>query len=150
MNKLDNIIKKNINSYLNENIYRKKISLDETISEVLKDYYNSNTQKSGGKTNKKNNVRYKKGSNGKKIAYDYDQSLKNDPHIPDSDAASLRNKVDDEYLNTAALARSVFPDHTPEGAQSHLRKVLNGERPMTKKVEKKISHKIAAGELPTN
>lgn len=44
-----------------------------------------------------------------------------------SDEDQLRNDVNkDDIINIAALARKVYPDHTPEGAQSQLRKKLKG------------------------
>jgi hypothetical protein len=47
----------------------------------------------------------------------------------------------------AAIARELFPDHTEEGAQSQFRKIVNGERPMTKRIASKIEKMIAAGEI---
>lgn len=47
-------------------------------------------------------------------------------NISASDEEKLRNKINDEDIfNIAALARKIYPDHTPEGAQSQLRKKLN-------------------------
>lgn len=44
------------------------------------------------------------------------------------DESEIRNVVNNnDLINVAALARKVFPDHTPEGAQSQLRKQLKGE-----------------------
>ena len=44
------------------------------------------------------------------------------------DESEIRNIVNsNDLINVAALARKVFPDHTPEGAQSQLRKQLKGE-----------------------
>lgn len=44
------------------------------------------------------------------------------------DESEIRNLVNQsDLINVAALARKVFPDHTPEGAQSQLRKQLKGE-----------------------
>lgn len=43
------------------------------------------------------------------------------------DESEIRNMVNNsDLINVAALARKVFPDHTPEGAQSQLRKQLKG------------------------
>lgn len=44
-----------------------------------------------------------------------------------SDETQIRHEVNkDDLINVAALARKVYPDHTPEGAQSQLRKKLKG------------------------
>ena len=48
-------------------------------------------------------------------------------NIDVGDESQIRNNVtNDELINIAALARKVYPDHTPEGAQSQLRKKLKG------------------------
>ena len=48
-------------------------------------------------------------------------------NISASDEKEIRYDTNrDDLLNIAALARKVYPDHTPEGAQSQLRKKLKG------------------------
>lgn len=52
-------------------------------------------------------------------------------NIARSDELNIRQRIvgDDENLvNVAALARKIYPDHTPEGAQSQLRKKLKGAK----------------------
>lgn len=47
--------------------------------------------------------------------------------ISTGDEQQLRHDVNkDDLINIAALARKVYPDHTPEGAQSQLRKKIKG------------------------
>lgn len=41
---------------------------------------------------------------------------------------ALRDKLDNEFINMAAVARKLYPDHTKEGAQSQLRKKLAHEK----------------------
>jgi hypothetical protein len=64
-----------------------------------------------------------------------------------SDFEKIVNSIDQENTDIAAVARKVFPDHTDEGAQSQLRKVLNGERPMTRPVAKKLKVMISRGQI---
>jgi hypothetical protein len=64
-----------------------------------------------------------------------------------ANAEQIRNRVDQENTDIAAVARKVFPKHTDEGAQSQLRKVLNGERPMTKRVASILSDMISSGQI---
>ena len=46
-------------------------------------------------------------------------------NLSKSDETQLRDKVNDnDYINVAAVARELYPDHTPEGAQSQLRKKI--------------------------
>lgn len=45
------------------------------------------------------------------------------------DENQIRNTVkNDDVINIAAVARKLYPNHTPEGAQSQLRKKLEGEK----------------------
>lgn len=47
--------------------------------------------------------------------------------ISTGDEEQIRHDVSkDDLINIAALARKVYPDHTPEGAQSQLRKKIKG------------------------
>ena len=48
---------------------------------------------------------------------------------------------------TIEILPKVFPNHTEEGAQSQLRKILNRERPMTKDVASKLEKMISSGQL---
>lgn len=46
-------------------------------------------------------------------------------NVSSGDEAQIRHDVNNaDLINVAALAREVYPDHTPEGAQSQLRKKL--------------------------
>ena len=69
--------------------------------------------------------------------------------VSDADAEQIRTSVDQENTDIAAVARKIFPGHTDEGAKSQLRKVLNGERNMTKKVFNKLSRMISSGQIAT-
>lgn len=64
-----------------------------------------------------------------------------------ANAEQIRTRVDQENTDIAAVARKVFPHHTDEGAQSQLRKVLNGDRPMTKRVASILSDMISSGQI---
>jgi hypothetical protein len=64
-----------------------------------------------------------------------------------ADAEQIRTRIDQENTDIAAVARKVFPGHTDEGAQSQLRKILNGERPMTKRVANILSDMISSGQI---
>lgn len=94
---------------------------------------------------KKKKLRKRRGGGGD--YYDYDEYERSNGKVSGGDASSIRTTVDTEKTNIAAVARELFPDHTEEGAQSQLRKVLNGERPMTKKIAAKIEKMISAGQI---
>ena len=67
--------------------------------------------------------------------------------ISNGDADSIRRTIDTEKTNIAAVARELFPDHTDEGAQSQFRKIINGERPMTKNIASKVEKMISSGQI---
>ena len=49
-------------------------------------------------------------------------------NLATSDEESLRDALDSDTINLAAVARKMYPEHTPEGAQSQLRKKIKGEK----------------------
>lgn len=65
-----------------------------------------------------------KDRNGWRKDFDYAKNDKENAELNDADNEKLADRLDDEMLNIAALARKVYPDHTPEGAQSQLRKKI--------------------------
>ena len=67
--------------------------------------------------------------------------------VSDADAEQIRTMVDQDNTDIAAVARKILPGHTEEGAQSQLRKILNGERRMTKKIFNKLSRMISSGQI---
>ena len=48
------------------------------------------------------------------------------PNLTAQDAEDLSAILDSDYINLAAVAHDVYPDHTEEGAQSQLRKKVKG------------------------
>ena len=84
---------------------------------------------------------------GKAKIEDLEQYRKDNRVIPDAEADAIRNKIDVEKTNMAAIARILFPHHTDEGAQSQFRKIINGERPMTRRIALKIDKLIASGKI---
>lgn len=79
--------------------------------------------------------------------YDYDDYQEKHKKVNTADYNKIADSIDQEKTDIAAIAREVFPDHTDEGAQSQLRKVLNGERPMTEPVAEKLRELIAKGQV---
>jgi hypothetical protein len=79
--------------------------------------------------------------------YDYDDYKEKHVKVNTADYHKIADSIDQEKTDIAAIAREVFPDHTDEGAQSQLRKVLNGERPMTEPVAEKLRELIAKGQV---
>jgi len=142
MNKIDIIISEEIKRALNEDFFGEK-KHDDGVGDLIKNYlHRHKKKKKKGPTMK---LRKKKG--GGKEYYDYDDYQIKNKKISKGDASTISSKVDMEKTNIAAIARELFPDHTEEGAQSQLRKILNGERPMSKKIAAKIDKMISAGQI---
>jgi hypothetical protein len=84
---------------------------------------------------------------GGKEYYNYDDYERKNRKVSKGDANSIRTTIDTEKTNMAAVARELFPDHTEEGAQSQFRKIINGERPMTKNIASKVEKMISLGQI---
>ena len=138
MNRIDNIIEESINKVITEDFMGESHKND--VAHLIKKYLGRNKKK--GKKKK-----LRKLANGGKMYYDYDDYERKNKKISAGDASSVRHSIDTEKTNIAAVARDLFPDHTEEGAQSQLRKIINGERPMTKKLAAKIEKMISAGQI---
>lgn len=95
----------------------------------------------------KNQTRTRKKIGGGRESYSLKDYQRLNGTISDSDAEQIRSRIDQKATDIAYVARKVFPHHTDEGAQSQLRKILNGERPMTKRVYNKLSSMIDSGEI---
>lgn len=140
--RIDNIIKEEIKSHVN-------IINEESDSNLFKMFskFLSDVKKRKNGKGKKKKMKLRKTKNGGKEYYDYDDYEKKNVKISTGDADSIRNTIDTENTNMAAVARTLFPDHTDEGAQSQFRKIVNGERPMTKKIASKIEKLISRGKI---
>lgn len=134
---IDKIINEEVRKILNEDF------MGEGIGSLIKDYLHKH--KNGKKKKKKLKLRKKRG--GGKEYYDYDEYERDNKKVAAGDASTIRRTIDTDKTNIASVARDLFPDHTEEGAQSQLRKIINGERPMTNKIARKIEKMISAGEI---
>lgn len=63
---------------------------------------------------------------GKKQFVNHEEEQKISPTATRQVFTLISNLFKNDFLNVSAFAQYVFPDHTPEGAQSHLRKALDG------------------------
>ncbi len=142
-------MRKNINTIISEEI-RKQVTIneDKSVKNLFSDLVKILNK---GKKNKKDKdeehqFRKKKVVGGTK-EYDYLDYVSKNRKLSKSDYQKIADTVDQDLTDIAAVAQKVFPDHTPEGAQSQLRKELNGERPMTRPVAKKLKSMISRGQI---
>lgn len=159
MNKLDRIIKEEIDKMmLTEGLLsdlknilgkyvknNKKSHNEKDDDETTEEKREKRKKKKEKEKEKKHSKRLRRTVNGGKTYYDYDDYERKNRKTSKTDADSIRNSVDQENTDIRALADDIFPNHTKNGAQSQLRKVLNGERPMTKTVASKLNKAISAG-----
>ena len=117
--------------------YSEKEALDKAIQK-----YKEKIKKARQKE-----LRRRKIKGGGTDVYDYKRYKEINVDVASGDYRQLAGRIDQEKTDIAAVAREVFPKHTDEGAQSQLRKILNGERPMTNKVAQKLEDMISAGQI---
>lgn len=122
--KIDNIILEELHRLITE---KKKASGEKSDKKSDK---KSSDKKGGEKKSKKKSTKGKnalKKKNGRRRNIDYDELNSKNPLTNKSDNNNLSRIADNPVINLAAIARKVYPDHTPEGAQSQLRKKLKHE-----------------------
>ena len=151
MNNIDRIITEAINDFLEENILdeSKKNSGKHSMDDAIKDVLTHKKHLKGGKAKKKKLKdivkKGKKLRNGRRTDFDAKKERETNPNLTNQDAEDINNILDSDYINVAALAQDVYPDHTPEGAQSQLRKKIKGltnDTGSKYKLKKKEAYKI--------
>lgn len=148
-NKLDRIINEEMSIVINESVSDDigKMII-KTLSKLKKKNKNKKKYKDKKKDKKddKPDIRKKKVVGGTKD-YDYGEYQRMHKKVDLADYNKIADAIDQENTDIAAVAREVFPGHTDEGAQSQLRKILNGERPMTEPVAEKLRGMISTGQV---
>lgn len=148
-------MKKNIDSIITEEINKTiMINEDNSVKELFSKLINVLNKNKNGKSKKKKfkkdddkpQIRKKKVVGGTQ-EYDYNEYERKNTKLSKSDFDKVAKSIDQDLTDIAAVARKVYPDHTDEGGQSQLRKVLNGERPMTRPVAKKLKTMISRGQI---
>lgn len=85
------------------------------------------TESKGNKDNTIHKGVIKK-KNGQRGNFDYDKDKKSNPNVTAGDQSALAKVLKTGALDVAEIAQKVYPDHTREGAQSQLRKKIEGEK----------------------
>ena len=105
-------------------------TFDKIISESINSYLSSNLiVEYNSKKDKEKKIRKKaiKGNGGLRKDYDVDYEKKYNQNVDDQEQSSVMDALDNGFVNVKKVAEKLYPDHTPEGAQSQLRKKLKGE-----------------------
>ena len=123
--------------------------ISRIISEEINNYlYNIILEKKGKSKKKKERDVWKnalKAVGGRRKNYNRKKDKATNPYITKSDEDAVTNILDNDAINLAAIARQVYPDLTPAGAQSKLRKKVKGEKSdsgSVYKIKKKEANKI--------
>jgi len=161
MNRIDNIINEEINKAIItegvldsiRNLFRKfshkphKKDDDEKEIKSKEEIRKERKRKKKAEKDKKGRKKLRKLVKGGSKYYDYDDYERKHRKLSKGDTDSVTDTVDQDNTDIAAVADDIFPDHTKEGAQSQLRKILNHERPMTKDVASKLEKMISRGKI---
>jgi len=140
---IDRIIRESIETVLNE---YKDQQFNDNMQAFLK-RKKEREERAASERAKGKRLKTKKLKGGQKTWYDYDEWKSQHGTEDASSENDLRNKIDMEKTNIASVAREVHPDHTDQGAQSQLRKELNGERDMTSDVARKLNQMVDRGQI---
>lgn len=93
------------------------MNINKIITETLNRYLNENIF---DEIKDKDNDKYESETTEKAKSRD-------GKNLSAGDENQIRNTIkNDEVINVAAMARKLYPNHTPEGAQSQLRKKIEG------------------------
>lgn len=122
---IQQIIKEEIDRYLIEDILPEK-------EEKAKKHSNNDVIR-------KHSVKTKGGGRS-----DYNETDANraDPVLTFGDTAYITNVLDNDVVNVAAFARKMYPNLTPQGAQSKLRKKIKHEKSDSGSVYKLRKHEV--------
>lgn len=129
---IDKIISEEIDRFLNEDIFAEKAKApkkEKKKKKSLKDII-----KKG-----------KRLKNGRRGDFDAKKERETNPNLNNQDAEDLSSLLDSDYIDVAALAQDIYPDHTKEGAQSQLRKKIKGienDNGSKYRLKKKEAYKI--------
>lgn len=91
------------------------MNINKIITETLNHYLNENIfdETNKGNDSQSETTEKAKSRDGKNLSAGDENQIRN----------TIKN---DEVINVAAMARKLYPNHTPEGAQSQLRKKIEG------------------------
>lgn len=152
---IDKIITETINRYINENVWDEaddKASEDEKEEEKdSKEEEKKDSEENGRKKKKKFRKNAIKGKGGLRKDFDVESDEEYNSNVDDQEQSSVQDILTNGFVNIKKVAEKLYPDHTPEGAQSQLSKKLRGDKSdsgstyklKTKEV-KKLRHIIAS------
>ena len=104
--------------------------ITESIDHFLAENFWGEDERKKHKERKKKKIRKKarKGKGGQRKDFDVDDDKMYNQNVDDQEQSSVMDALDSGFVNIKKVAEKLYPDHTPEGAQSQLRKKLKREK----------------------
>ena len=128
---INRIIAEEIDRFINEDIFAEKAKKKKKKKE-------KDEPRDIGK-------KAKKLINGRRGEFNFKKDRETNPNLNNQDAEDLNDILDSDFINISAVAQEIYPDHTPEGAQSQLRKKVKGienDNGSRYRLKKKEAYKI--------
>lgn len=129
--KISRIIEETINHYLAHNIItEKKSDKKEKKDDDKTDVNGDGEKKADDKPKKKKKFRKNaiKGKGGMRKDFDTEEDETYNKNVDDQEQSSVEDILSNGFVNIKKVAEKLYPDHTPEGAQSQLNKKLRGDK----------------------
>lgn len=156
---LNSIVSESINAYLRRNIVSeasffegKESDNDEEKDDKSKDKEeDKKDDKKDDKSKKKFKKNAIKGKGGLRKDFDIEDDETYNQNVDDQEQSSVKDMLTNGFINIKKVAEKLYPDHTPEGAQSQLNKKLRGDKSdsgstykLKSKEVKRLRHIIAS------
>ena len=159
---LNSIVSESINAYLRRNIVSeasffedKKSDKDEEKDDKSKDKEEDNKNNKKDDKSKKKKKKFKKNAikskGGLRKDFDIEDDETYNQHVDDQELSAVKDVLTNGFINIKKVAEKLYPDHTPEGAQSQLNKKLRGDKSdsgstykLKQKEVKRLRHIIAS------
>lgn len=126
------------------------MNIDRIITESINSYVYNNILFEDERKKHKVRKKARKGKGGQRKDFDVDDEKTYNANVDDQEQGSVVGALDNGFINVKKVAEKLYPDHTPEGAQSQLRKKLKGEKSdsgstykLKKKEVRRLRHIIA-------
>lgn len=121
MDRIEQIITETISSYIGSNMLCERKKKDEKKGKDKK----HSKKKAKEKRFRKKAIKGKGGTR-KDLDVEYEKTY--NQNVDDQEQSSVKDVLSNGFINIKKVAEKLYPDHTPEGAQSQLNKKLTGAK----------------------
>ena len=147
------IINETIDGYLRKNLLFEVNDKDSDKEEKNEKEDDEKEEDSSNKPKKKKKFKKNaiKGKGGLRKDFDIEDDETHNQTVDDQEQSSIADLLSNGFVNVKKVAEKLYPDHTPEGAQSQLSKKLRGAKSdsgstykLKSKEVKRLRHIIAS------